>query len=557
MNNERIDKYLQPKNIRSSAFQPLYYALVLIAGLIGGSYLSDENILTLGAGSGENPNKLVSLIDFIEDHYVDSVDKGKMIDDAIASILSNLDPHSYYIAPEDLARSQEELSGGFQGIGVEFLILRDSLMVVRTIPGGPSESSGVRSGDRIVEVDGKPISGKSLDSDLAQKLLKGPAGSKVKVGLRRSGQSARVDVEITRGSIPIESVPVAYKVDQGIGYIKVERFAQTTYEEFRRAADQLVTDGCSRFILDLRGNGGGYLDQAVAMVEEFLTPGKIIVYTEGIHDGKDIMTSEKQGRYRDLDVVVLIDQGSASASEIVAGALQDWDRSVTVGRRSFGKGLVQREITLPDKSALRLTVSRYYTPTGRCIQRPYGDSVDYRDDFHQRYLSGELLSADSIHLPDSLKRVTPGGRVVYGGGGIVPDVFVALDSTLLSGVLAELNFSGIIREFTFDYTDQHRSELGKFKTGDEFVKKFKVSDQMISDLALLAMKENKDVSRQEVMSISDELKLRIKAQMARALFSEKEMYMILEAEDPEFGKALEIARDYRRFAAIPSESLHE
>ncbi len=550
MNNERLDKFQPSSAGRSSAFQPLYYAGVLIVGILFGSFLADQNLLIIKGGSQENPNKLVSLIDFIEDHYVDSVDKGEIIDDAIASILKHLDPHSYYLRPEELAQAQEELSGGFQGIGVEFLILRDSLMVVKTVKGGPSESAGLRAGDRIVAVGGKEISGSTLNSDLAQKLLKGPAGSKVKVSLRRPSEKNLIDAEIIRGSIPIESVPVFYKVEDGVGYIQVERFAKTTYDEFRVAADELTANGCKKLILDFRGNGGGFLDQAVSMVEEFLTPGKVIVYTEGVNDGKEVLTSDKQGRYRDTEVVVLIDQGSASASEIVAGALQDWDRSVTVGRRSFGKGLVQKEIELPDRSALRLTVARYYTPTGRCIQRPYGDSINYDDDFHQRLLSGELMNADSISLPDSLKKITPGGRVVYGGGGIVPDVFVPLDSSLFSEAVAELNYTGAIREFTFDYVDTHRKEFAKYTSEDDFVRSYHVSSRMLDELIARAKKHTPGITRNSIRKVEDELKIRIKAHIARTLFSDTAMHKVFAQRDNEFKRALEIARDYKRFAVV-------
>ncbi|MFN8776378.1 MAG: S41 family peptidase [Flavobacteriales bacterium] len=552
MNNERLDKYRQVSPRRSSAYQPLYYALVLVVGLVIGSYMADRNTLVLGGGGQGNPHKLVSLINFIEENYVDSVDKAKMIDDAIQSVLRNLDPHSYYMSPEELAQAQEELSGGFQGIGVEFLILRDSLMVIRTIPGGPSERAGLQAGDRIVQVNGEPISGKELDSDKAQRLLKGPAGSTVKVGLARKGNASPVQVEIIRGSIPIESVPVAFVVENGIGYLKVERFAKTTYDEFRMEMDRLRNEGTKTIILDFRGNGGGFLDQAVSMVEEFLTPGKVIVYTEGVHDGREVMTSSRDGRYRNMEVVVLIDQGSASASEIVAGALQDWDRSVTVGRRSFGKGLVQREIELSDNSALRLTVARYYTPTGRCIQKPYGDSIDYSDDLHHRLVSGELTDGDKIELPDSLKKVTPGGRVVYGGGGIVPDVFVPLDSNLFSGTLAQLSAIGAIREYTFDYVDRNRKQLAMYTSEDEFIRLFEVTTTMLNELADQAAGSDSELTRTAVMAIAGEVSLRIKAQIARSIFSENAMAKVIARQDAEFAKALEIARNYRKFSVVSS-----
>jgi carboxyl-terminal processing protease len=338
-------------------------------------------------------------------------------------------------------------------------------------------------------------------------------------------------------------------VDDTTGYIKVERFAQTTYEEFYEATKALEQQGCKKLLLDLRGNGGGLLDQATAMVEEFLPPDRLIVYTEGRHSSKEVIKSSKRGEFVDMDVVVMIDQSSASASEIVAGALQDWDRSVTVGRRSFGKGLVQHEVELPDKSALRLTVARYYTPTGRCIQKPYGDSVNYNDDFHQRLVNGELTVADSTHFSDSLKYKTPGGRTVYGGGGIMPDVFVPLDSTYLNGILGELSYSGIIRQFSFDYVDQRRKEFAKFKNSEEFVNKFVVSDAMLTELFALAKKEGIEVSTANQRKLNLELKNRVKAQIARHIYDDNAMYQVLLTNDKDFKQAMSVAGQYQKFAS--------
>ncbi|MFZ4784166.1 MAG: S41 family peptidase [Flavobacteriales bacterium] len=550
MNNERLEKYETPSTPKAkpSALQPLFFAGTLIVGMFIGTNLGDQNLLKVKTGTEQNPNKLVSLIDYIEDHYVDSVDKKKLIDDAIGSILKNLDPHSSYMAPDVLAESKEQLEGKFEGIGVEFMIHHDSLVVVKTVPGGPSEEAGLRSGDRIVQVEGQDISGKELTNDKAQKLLKGKGGSEVKVAVWRRGEKESMPFTIVRGSIPIESVSASFMVDDTTGYIKVERFAQTTYEEFYEATKALEQQGCKKLLLDLRGNGGGLLDQATAMVEEFLPPDRLIVYTEGRHSSKEVIKSSKRGEFVDMDVVVMIDQSSASASEIVAGALQDWDRSVTVGRRSFGKGLVQHEVELPDKSALRLTVARYYTPTGRCIQKPYGDSVNYNDDFHQRLVNGELTVADSTHFSDSLKYKTPGGRTVYGGGGIMPDVFVPLDSTYLNGILGELSYSGIIRQYSFEYVDLRRKEFAKFKNSEEFVNKFVVSDAMLSELFALAKKEGIEVNSANQRKLNLELKNRVKAQIARNLFDDNAMYQVLLTNDKDFKQAMSVAGQYRKFA---------
>jgi carboxyl-terminal processing protease len=553
MNNE-VSEQIQSgdlnNNRKPSPVQPLLFALTLIAGMFIGTNLGDKNLLQVKPSVEQNANKLVSLIDFIEDNYVDSIDKKQLIEDAIASVLKNLDPHSYYMGSEEVALEKERMKGEFSGVGIEFLILRDSLMVVKTIAGGPSEKAGLQSGDRIVMVDGKEISGKELDGDKAQKLLKGKQGSQVSVTVIRPGETAKKEFSIERGSIPIESVNAAFMVNDSVGYMRIERFAEKTYDEFIEAAAVLEEKGCSSLILDLRGNGGGLLNQAAEIVEEFLSEGKTIVRTRGIHTGEDEIRSGKKGKYRDLNIVVMIDQNSASASEIVAGALQDWDRAVTVGRRSFGKGLVQHEMELADNSALRLTVARYYTPTGRCIQKPYGDSIAYEGDFQKRLEKGEFTTADSVHFPDSLRFRTPSGRLVYGGGGIMPDVFVPLDSIYFSGLLSEIAYSGIIRNYCFTYLDSHRKEMRKYKSPDEFINKFNVSDAMLSGLIEMAEKEEIKINKQVVRKISPQLKSRIKGQFARSLFDDDAMVKVSLESDPDFKKALQVAQEYKQFAAV-------
>ena len=549
-----MSEQIQPdelnNNRKPSPVQPLLFALTLIAGMFIGTNLGDKNLLQVKPSVEQNANKLVSLIDFIEDNYVDSIDKKQLIEDAIASVLKNLDPHSYYMGSEEVALEKERMKGEFSGVGIEFLILRDSLMVVKTIAGGPSEKAGLQSGDRIVMVDGKEISGKELDGDKAQKLLKGKQGSQVSVTVIRPGEAAKKEFSIERGSIPIESVNDAFMVNDSVGYMRIERFAEKTYDEFIEAAAVLEEKGCSSLILDLRGNGGGLLNQAAEIVEEFLSEGKTIVRTRGIHTGEDEIRSGKKGRYRDLNIVVMIDQNSASASEIVAGALQDWDRAVTVGRRSFGKGLVQHEMELADNSALRLTVARYYTPTGRCIQKPYGDSIAYEGDFQKRLEKGEFTTADSVHFPDSLRFRTPSGRLVYGGGGIMPDVFVPLDSIYFSGLLSEIAYSGIIRNYCFTYLDSHRKEMRKYKSPDDFINKFNVSDAMLSGLIEMAEKEEIKINKQVVRKISPQLKSRIKGQFARSLFDDDAMVKVSLESDPDFKKALQVAQEYKQFAAV-------
>ena len=544
-----MSEEIQNEKSGKSPLQPLYYSFVLIAGILIGTLLADKNLLTIKTGKEDNPNKLVSLIDFIEDNYVDSVDKKKIIDDAIASILKNLDPHSYYLNPEEYAKAKEEMSGSYEGVGIEFLILRDSLMVNRVVPFGPSFRAGIQSGDRIVQVDGKDISGKSLNNEGVMKMLKGDAGSTVNISVLRKKEYVNFNVE--RGSLPLPSVPSYYKVEDGLGYIKIDRFARTTYDEFITAGNALQNQGCNKFILDLRGNGGGLLDQATSIAEEFLEKDRLMVYTAGTHSGRNDYNTQKRGVFADVQVTVLIDEYSASASEIVAGALQDWDRAIVVGRRSFGKGLVQSEIELPDKSALRLTTARYYTPTGRCIQKPYGDSSKYFNETHQRWSSGELFNQDKITHADTLKFYTPSGRVVYGGGGITPDVFIPFDSTSTSFALIDIINFGILRHLCFDYVDQNRTQLSNWKSFDLYQKNYKTADALIEKTFLSAKANNILYTKAEVAKLKAQCSLRFKAQIARALFDENAMIRIMNTEDPELIKAVEISKNYNTFFYHP------
>lgn len=534
-----------------SPFQPIFYAGVLIIGMFIGTNLGDKNILQVKTTREENPNKLVSLIDYIEDNYVDSVDKRKLIDDAIRSVLENLDPHSYYMTAEETAEEQEKMQGKFGGVGVEFIILRDTLMVVKTVDDGPAMKAGVQDGDRIIKIEGAEISGKSLKSDKVQSMLKGEPGTDVNITVYRPFEGATKDIKIKRGSIPIESLQASFMVNDTVGYIKLDRFALTTYAEFMKAASELEVKGCKKIIFDLRGNGGGLMDQATKIAGEFLPDNTRILYTEGLHNGKDEVFTDKDGKFLKMGLVVLIDQNSASASEIVAGALQDWDRSITVGRRSFGKGLVQHEMEMADRSALRLTVARYYTPSGRCVQKPYGDSIAYHDDFHQRLLRGEFTVADSVHFPDSLKYKTAGGRTVYGAGGIMPDIFVPLDSVYFSGLLSDLAYSSIIRDYAFNYIDANRKELSKYKTVDDFVANFAVTETMLNAVIAMAQKEKIEVKRNVLNKVSGQIKSRIKAQIARNLYDDTAMYKVLLQSDQDFKKAQQVATQGVQSATPP------
>lgn len=534
------------KKIRPSSAQPLYFGMVLVVGILIGTYLADTNLLTIKTGAEENPNKLVSLIDFIEENYVDSVDKKMLIEGAIQSILSHLDPHSYYISPEAIAESQERINGEYEGIGMEFIVYKDTLRVVKTISGGPAQRAGLLPGDRIVMVDGKDIIKEKLDNDKVQKMIKGKSGSEVKLSVVRKNNNNAIDISIKRGNIPLKSVPASFMVDKEVGYVKVENFGQNTFEEFELSVRQLKSQRCKTVIVDLRGNGGGLLDQSFKMAESFLPKDKLVLYTNGIHAGKKQYFTTKDGEFKNMNVVVLVDQESASASEIFAGALQDWDKSVTVGRRTFGKGLVQHEIELPDRSAFRLTIARYYTPTGRCIQKPYNDSTNYFDEFSERYIHGELFHSDSIQKIDTLKFKTPKGRIVYGSGGITPEVFVALD-TANNIVLNSLFGSGVLRDFCFDYFDKNYNQLKKYKSEDDFIAQFKTSEQMLNEILKLSKAKKLSINNKEWNRAKVDVKQRIKSTLGRYLFEDRTAFKVLYPTDHEILKAIEVGKNFNQF----------
>jgi carboxyl-terminal processing protease len=435
------------------SWQPLAYAVILILGVYIG--------LQTGGGSSSGMqmvgprSALNGVLDRVEQTYVDPVVREELEQVALDAVLEKLDPHSLFISAEELAALAEPMEGNFEGIGVEFIIQQDTLMVVAAIPGGPSEKAGIRAGDRILTVDSVAISGPDLTNQRVMELLKGPRNTTVVVGLDRADTIKHV--LLRRDRIPIHSVVCAANLDGQRGYIKVIRFAQNTAEEFELAMETLAEQRLSEVIVDLRGNGGGYLNAVVPMVESFLEADDLVVYTEGEHVPRRTYKARKDGRWKDWDVAVLVDESSASASEIFAGAIQDHDRGPVIGRRTFGKGLVQEEFSIATLGALRLTVARFYTPTGRAIQRPYGEDVDYGDDYFARYERGELFHQDSIATIDSLIYITPAGKVVHGAGGITPDVFVALDTVRWSGYLSDLSWTGTLRDAAFAYVDANRT----------------------------------------------------------------------------------------------------
>ena len=458
------------KNSKHTVLFPLLLAAGVVLGLVLGQYLGRNTTTSQLKGMLSRmalpDNKLSYTLSLIENQYVDSVSMDSLAEHVIPMLVKELDPHSVYIPAAEMQALNEPLEGEFDGIGVVFNMATDTVIVLNVIPQGPSDKAGVKAGDRIVEIGDSLVAGRKIPQNNVVKMLRGPRGTTVRLGLERQGISDLVEVEVVRGVIPIRSIESAFRIADGVGYVKLGQFARTTFDEFRKALASLRAEGVTKLIFDLRGNSGGFLDQAIAVANEFLHEGQLIVYTEDRRHEQLREYADGKGSAQDMEVVVLIDEGSASSSEILAGALQDNDRGTIIGRRSFGKGLVQQQIPYADGSALRLTVARYYTPTGRSIQKPYtsGDAESYDADIWNRYQHNEFFSADSIHFADSLKRTTPGGKVVYGGGGIMPDVFVPADTTDVTKYFVEVAGRNILYRYTIEYADRHREALNAVRT---------------------------------------------------------------------------------------------
>lgn len=478
----------------------------------------------------EQSLKYQRLMALIDAFYVDTVNLSRLTEEAVVKVLSELDPHSVYISREEVEETNEPLEGGFFGIGIQFTIYQDTLMVVSVVPGGPSERVGLLAGDRIVSVDGDNIAGIKLTNTQVRKRLKGEKGSVVRVGVMRRNEP--MEFRIVRGKIPLHSVDAAYMLDNTTGYIKISRFAANTVEEFEEAVKKMQAEGMKDLILDLQGNVGGYMGAAIGISDNMLDNKKMIVYTEGLALGRREEYATSRGLLKNGRIVVLIDGNSASASEIVSGAIQDWDRGLIVGRRSFGKGLVQRQYPLTDGSMIRLTVAHYYTPSGRCIQKPYKDG-DYRAELYNRYESGELLNADSITINDSLKYYTkPGNRVVYGGGGIIPDVFVPIDTGINYSYLNRLNAKNVIGEFVVGYIDTNRDKLKKkYPDFGKFEKHFEVTEEMIREIVKSGEKAGVPENKKLLGPVIPAMKMAVKALIARDMWDMNEMYRIFNEDN--------------------------
>lgn len=490
--------------------------------------------------------------------YVDSVDEDKLVEKAIVKMLEELDPHSNYNNAEEVKKMNEPLQGGFEGIGVQFQMVEDTLLIIQPVSGGPSERVGILAGDRIIAVNDTAIAGVKMSTEDIMSRLKGPKGTKVSLTILRRGVKDTLVFEVKRDKIPIYSLDAAYMIRPTIGYIRINRFGATTMEEFVKAMENLKQQGMKDLVLDLQGNGGGYLNAAIDLANEFLEQKKMIVYTEGRAARKSEFFAKGNGQMREGRLVVLVDEYSASASEIVTGAIQDWDRGVVIGRRTFGKGLVQRPIDLPDGSMIRLTISRYYTPVGRCIQKPYekskqdgAESVSMREKYNKdlidRYNRGELMHADSIHFPDSLKYMTKRlGRVVYGGGGIMPDIFVPIDTTGYSDYYRDLVAKGIVIKATTRYIEKHRKDLQrKYKKFETFYDKFVIDETFLKELIALAEKENVKFNKEQYELSLPLLKNQLKALIARDLWDMNEYFQIINQTDNVVNQSLQVLQDGR------------
>ncbi len=495
---------------QASVWVPLTVALTFILGFLAGDMSNRES------GPTATQKKFQTILNLIRKDYVDEVDLDSLLENTLPSLLTNLDPHSAYIPAADLQAVNEELDGSFCGIGIQFTINNDTITVLEVISGGPSEKVGIQAGDRIVKVDGESVAGIGITNEQVLKQLRGERDTRVKLGIKRPTSKKTLSFEVTRGDIPVTSIDASYMVSPGIGYVKVNKFGRTTYDEFWQALNELKREGAQDYILDLRGNTGGFMEIAFLMANEFLEKGETIVSTkERDFYSTEVVRADGTGNFKEAQLVVLLDEFSASSSEILAGALQDNDRALIVGRRSFGKGLIQHQSVLADSSAIRLTVGRYYTPSGRCIQKDYSNSALYGHDILDRYNRGEMFSQDSIKLDKSLEFTTRNGRMVYGGGGIMPDIFVPNDTSGITSYYINVANAGLLHKFAFDYVDSHRDELSQAKTVDELLTKLPADDTFLRSFVNFAAR-NGVSARWYYINISHDLIVnQLKAQIAR------------------------------------------
>lgn len=542
---------------KSSRYIPIIIAISIIGGIFIGTFYSNRFSDNNPIGTSilpSSPNKLNGLLRIINDQYVDTVNMGDLIEDAMPTILGELDPHSSYIPAKDLQAVNDDLRGSFSGIGIQFTIQKDTIHISDVIAGGPSEKVGIMAGDRIVEIDDSTFVGKVVTNQESMKRLKGPKGSEVKLGIFRQGEKELLHFTIIRGDIPVKSIDAAYMLNEKYGYIKINKFGETTYPEMLIALAQLHQSNCQGTIIDLRANTGGYMGSAIQMVNEFLPKGKLIVYTEGRKAPREDYFSNGTGSSQQLPIIVLLDEGSASASEIFAGAIQDNDRGTVIGRRSFGKGLVQQPIEFSDGSAIRLTIARYYTPSGRCIQKPYkkGKDEQYEMDILTRYEHGEFFSEDSIKQDESHIYYTSLGRPVYGGGGIMPDIFVPQDTTGVTSYFSMAVNRGLTVQFAFQYTDQNRQKLQQYETADDLLK-FLKKQHILEKFAQFA--ESKGLKRRNLLMYKSKklFERNLYGNIIYNMLNMEEYIKYLNLSDQTVLKALEVLEDGKSFPEAPEQ----
>lgn len=514
--------------------------LVLLFAFQMDSLIGQHNVQPMD--QTETTRKATTLLQLINNFYVDTLDMPELTEKAIVMTLKELDPHSSYISAKNVKKANEPLEGSFEGVGLTFQLFKDTILVVGPIPGGPSDKVGIFAGDKIIKVDGEDAFGEDITNQWVMDHLRGKKGTEVTVEIYRRGVNGLIDFNIIRDKIPINSLDAAFMLDDKTGYIKLNRFARNSLDEFRDAMAELRSEGMENLVFDLRGNSGGFLGTAMSISDEFLKNKELIVYTEGIHSPRQELNATEGGIFEKGKLVVLINEGSASASEIVSGAVQDLDRGLVIGRRSFGKGLVQRPFNLPDGSIVRLTIARYYTPSGRSIQKPYDEGIDeYYKDFSNRMAHGELIHSDSIHFPDSLKYSTKGGRTVYGGGGIMPDIFVPWDSTRYNDIFALLVRKGVFNGFVNEYLNENRKSLNKdFSNLKDFDKNFILSEHDFAEFVSKANDEKIDTDSEQFTENLDFVNLQIKALIARNLYETGAYFEVLSSEDREINNALKV-----------------
>lgn len=541
------------KNKRIAIWLPVIIAASIALGIfIGNHYLSISTGKFRSYASG---NKINAILDIIDEQYVDTVNMSQLVEGAIPKIFSELDPHSGYIPAADAQMVNEELEGSFSGIGVSFNLQTDTILVISVIPGGPSEKAGLLAGDRIITINDSLFAGNNSSQGKIMKTLRGAKNSVVKLGIKRSTSQDLLYFNVTRGDVPVNSVDVAYVVREGVGYIKVNKFARTTYNEFITAIAKLKQQNCKSFIIDLRGNTGGYMDAAINMINEFMANGRLIVYTEGKAFPRNDVYANGTGTCQDAPIVVLTDEFSGSASEIFAGAIQDNDRGLIIGRRTYGKGLVQSQIPLSDGSALRLTIARYYTPSGRCIQKDYelGKTDEYDQDLFNRYMHGEFDSADSIKINNSLKYQTSLGRTVYGGGGIMPDIFIPRDTSGVTSYFSNVINSGVLNLFTLEYSDNNREKLSSFKTYQElysYLKKQPLLDKFTNYAVSKGIRK-----RVTLINISAKLiENQLHSYIVRNFFNDEGFYPIFLKDDVTLLKAIEVIEQGKSMPQAPKQA---